>query len=176
MFLVNDPNSTSKDKIKCYKKLISIKEQLIESGSWTYSSSAGGYVMDYCYPDNVIEDFKLKIQKYHYEIKRLDPNYEIPQYTDDNGNNRIGGCYIATAVYGSYDCPEVWVLRRFRDNMLAKKWYGRMFIKTYYATSPTLVKFLGDASWFKYICKRPLDKLVKKLKLKGVKNTPYKDK
>ena len=26
------------------------------------------------------------------------------------------GCYVATCVYGSYDCPEVWVLRRFRDN------------------------------------------------------------
>ena len=26
-----------------------------------------------------------------------------------------GGCYVATAVYGSYDCPEVWVLRRYRD-------------------------------------------------------------
>src|SRR5699024_12626084 len=22
-----------------------------------------------------------------------------------------GGCYVATAVYGSYDCPEVWTLR-----------------------------------------------------------------
>lgn len=25
------------------------------------------------------------------------------------------GCYVATCVYGSYDCPEVWTLRRFRD-------------------------------------------------------------
>ncbi|MFR9028073.1 MAG: DUF2726 domain-containing protein [Clostridium sp.] len=32
------------------------------------------------------------------------------------------GCYIATAVYGSYDCPQVWVLRRFRDQILEK--YG----------------------------------------------------
>ena len=24
-----------------------------------------------------------------------------------------GGCYIATAVYGSYDCPQVWTLQRF---------------------------------------------------------------
>ena len=26
-----------------------------------------------------------------------------------------GGCYVATAVYGSYDCPQVWTLRRYRD-------------------------------------------------------------
>ena len=31
------------------------------------------------------------------------------------------GCYIATCVYGSYDCSPVWILRRFRDSFLAKK-------------------------------------------------------
>ncbi len=41
------------------------------------------------------------------------------------------GCYVATAVYGSYDCPEVWTLRRYRDNTLAETWYGRVFIKLY---------------------------------------------
>ena len=25
------------------------------------------------------------------------------------------GDYISTCVYGSYDCPEGWMLRRFRD-------------------------------------------------------------
>ncbi len=24
---------------------------------------------------------------------------------------RSGGCYVATTVYGSYDCPQVWTLR-----------------------------------------------------------------
>lgn len=36
------------------------------------------------------------------------------------------GCYVATAVYGSYDCPEVWTLRRFRDERLAQTWNGRL--------------------------------------------------
>ena len=42
-----------------------------------------------------------------------------------------GGCYGVTAVYGSYDCLQVWTLRRYRDNDLAATWYGRMFIHTY---------------------------------------------
>lgn len=54
------------------------------------------------------------------------------------------GCYIATAVYGSYDCPEVWTLRRFRDNTLDRTWYGRAFIRAYYAVSPTLVRWFGQ--------------------------------
>lgn len=86
-----------------------------------------------------------------------------------------GGCYVATAVYGSYDCPEVWTLRRFRDNTLAETWYGRAFIHTYYAISPTLVKWFGQTSWFKNICKSPLDKLVRNLQSKGIDSSPYND-
>lgn len=86
------------------------------------------------------------------------------------------GCYVATAVYGSYDCPEVWTLRRFRDYDLAKKWYGRAFIHIYYAVSPTLVKLFGKTEWFKKMWRSPLDKLVNSLQTKGYKNTPYEDK
>lgn len=93
-----------------------------------------------------------------------------------NSNNSNSGCYIATAVYGSYNCPEVWTLRRFRDNTLDETWYGRAFIQTYYAISPTLVKWFGETSWFKVFWRKPLDKLVASLRNKGVKDTPYIDK
>lgn len=85
------------------------------------------------------------------------------------------GCYVATCVYGSYDCPEVWVLRRFRDNVLSTTWYGKAFIKLYYAISPTLVKWFGTHKWFKTICKGKLDKMVNKLQMNGFENTPYND-
>ena len=86
------------------------------------------------------------------------------------------GCYVATAVYGSYNCPEVWALRRFRDNTLDVTWYGRAFIQTYYAISPILVKWFGETTWFKNLWRRPLDKMVTALKNKGVEDTPYLDK
>jgi hypothetical protein len=86
-----------------------------------------------------------------------------------------GGCYVATAVYGSYDCPQVWTLRRYRDNTLNNTWYGRMFIHLYYAVSPTLVKWFGNTNWFKRMWHNKLDKLVAKLQANGVKDTPYKD-
>ena len=85
------------------------------------------------------------------------------------------GCYVATAVYGSYDCPEVWTLRRFRDNTLAETWYGRAFIRTYYAISPTLVKWFGKTAWFKNMWKPTLDRMVARLNGEGVENTPYND-
>ena len=88
---------------------------------------------------------------------------------------KSGGCYVATAVYGSYDCPEVWTLRRFRDNTLAEIWYGRAFIRTYYAISPTLVKWFGETAWFKNMWKPTLDRMVERLNGEGVENTPYND-
>ena len=94
---------------------------------------------------------------------------------EENLNNQQAGCYVATAVYGSYDCPEVWTLRRFRDYTLAETWYGRAFIHSYYAISPTLVKLFGQSSLFKRIWKEPLDNLVKTLQSKGYENTPYND-
>lgn len=86
------------------------------------------------------------------------------------------GCYVATCVYGSYDCPEVWTLRRFRDYTLDTTWYGRLFIKCYYAISPTIVKWFGDTKWFKAFWKARLDKMVYNLNNKGVENTSYTDK
>ena len=86
------------------------------------------------------------------------------------------GCYVATWVYGSYDCPEVWTLRRFRDYTLDSTWYGRAFIKLYYAISPTIVKFLGNKKWFKNFWRVRLDKMVAKLNENGVEGTYYKDK
>ncbi|MBE5737150.1 MAG: hypothetical protein E7348_01990 [Clostridiales bacterium] len=102
-------------------------------------------------------------------VKKINPNYEPPAM-------QTGGCYVATCVYGSYDCPQVWTLRRYRDNTLGSTWYGRAFIRTYYAISPTLVKWFGDTKWFKKMWKGKLDRMVKKLQDNGVENTPYKDK
>jgi tetratricopeptide (TPR) repeat protein len=89
---------------------------------------------------------------------------------------KAAGCYVATAVYGSYDCPQVWTLRRFRDNTLASTWYGRAFIRTYYAISPTLVKWFGHTAWFKNMWRGKLDKMVNSLQKQGVESTPYQDK
>lgn len=99
-----------------------------------------------------------------------------PASSSSDVSPKKSGCYVATCVYGSYDCPEVWTLRRFRDDFLAENVFGRMFIKTYYAISPTVVKLFGKQTWFHKLFKSPLDKLVNKLLNMGVDNTPYNDK
>lgn len=98
---------------------------------------------------------------------KSNPNYQ--------STPKSGGCYIATCVYGSYDCSQVWTLRRFRDYTLVKTWYGRVFVKTYYLISPQIVKVFGKNRLFKYLCKHILDKMVSKLKFKGFSDDKYSD-
>ncbi len=86
---------------------------------------------------------------------------------------RRHGCYIATCVYGSYNCPEVWVLRRYRDNVLEQSVLGRMFVSVYYAISPIVVKLFGNSRWFKNIWVKFLDNKVEKLKQEGYSDTEY---
>ena len=115
------------------------------------------------------------------KIKKYDASYVTPSLSKFSSSSSTteassSGCYVATAVYGSYDCPEVWTLRRFRDYTLDETWYGRLFIKTYYAISPTFVKYFGNVKVFKVQGKKILDRWVAKLNSKGFDNTPYKDK
>lgn len=57
---------------------------------------------------------------------------------------KSGGCYIATMVYGDYDHPQVMVLRNFRDTYLAKRDWGKRFIRFYYKHSPGWVERLKN--------------------------------
>ena len=113
------------------------------------------------------------------ELKQIKEAHSDLAYIDEliakNSEQKSAGCYVATCVYGSYDCPQVWTLRRYRDNTLAKTWYGRAFIKTYYAISPTLVKWFGNTAWFKKMWQPKLDRMVKRLNNEGVENSPYQD-
>jgi predicted RNA-binding Zn-ribbon protein involved in translation (DUF1610 family) len=77
-----------------------------------------------------------------------------------SGLHSSGGCYVATCVYGSYDCPEVLTLRRFRDDVLSSSFIGRCFIRAYYAVSPKAVRIFGKRKWFHKLFLPILNKLV----------------
>ncbi len=55
-----------------------------------------------------------------------------------------GGCFIATATYGSFLAPEVTTLRNFRDRILLKSSVGKMFVRLYYKYSPDLAKAINN--------------------------------
>ena len=161
------------NEISAYKKLILIERTAMTSCSWTYGDY--GYVKEYTLADSAISSRQGNIEEWQNKIQELDPTYVKPSAKPTPQSTSSSGCYVATAVYGSYDCPEVWTLRRFRDFTLAETWYGRAFVRAYYAISPTLVKWFGNTSWFKKMWRGPLDRMVSRLQHEGIECAPYKD-
>lgn len=54
-----------------------------------------------------------------------------------------GGCFIATAAYGSPLEPQVRLLRLFRDRYLVPSPWGRQFVLWYYRHSPAWADYLN---------------------------------
>lgn len=164
-----DKNDSSADKQR-YQNLIHILQEIEKSCSYCYSN--GNWGVQYRNTPEAKEKIINKIMDCHNKIKEIDPEYIVPERPKASSQ----GCYVATAIYGSYDCPQVWTLRRYRDDTLAATWYGRLFIHTYYAVSPTLVRWFGETGWFKNMWRGKLDRMVRRLQSEGVEDTPYEDK
>jgi hypothetical protein len=135
--------------------------------------------------NGIVSESSLYIDKYSDLFGKSRTKYGRAAYENRNtyrssnsgsSSSNNSGCYVATCVYGSYDCPEVWILRRYRDGYLDNRIFGRLFIKLYYAISPKLVKLFGNKKWFKALFKKFLEKKIEKLRIKGYADTPYNDK
>ncbi|MGC8805310.1 MAG: CFI-box-CTERM domain-containing protein, partial [Candidatus Ratteibacteria bacterium] len=62
--------------------------------------------------------------------------------TDVKGGG--GGCFIATAAFGSYQEHHVWILRQFRDRYLLTNPIGKAFVNWYYKHSPKYASIIAD--------------------------------
>ncbi|MBI3756151.1 MAG: hypothetical protein HY265_08335 [Deltaproteobacteria bacterium] len=80
---------------------------------------------------------------------------ETRQWAEDNlklleqPSATKSGCFIATAVYGATDAPEVMIFRGFRDDVLLEYSIGRKIISFYYLFSPYAAKLIGKSVFAK---------------------------
>ena len=59
------------------------------------------------------------------------------------------GCFVATAVYQSFDAPQLQVLREFRDKILLSSPEGVRLVQYYYQHGPDWARNLGDHPYLK---------------------------
>jgi Divergent InlB B-repeat domain len=68
----------------------------------------------------------------------------------------LGGCFIATAAYGTPMADDVQTLREFRDEYLLTNPLGRAFVDFYYKTSPPIAEFITEHPVLKPIVRASL--------------------
>jgi len=159
----------------CYMYGNGISQDTQEAIQWYYHAaqlgdSMASFCLGYCYKVGLgVEQSYSESYKWY---KKAETQQGYP-LDDQNAREVIdayenkkpsGGCYIATMVYGSYDAPEVLILRRFRDEVLAKSVSGRLFIQVYYAVSPILVKIFKHSVRINRLIKSVLDKIIVHIK------------
>ena len=121
-----------------------------------------GYSINEALNTVCIEEF---VNKYvHYIESDNRPIYVNGENVLDKLKNTAReGCYIATAVYYSYDAPEVRKLRSFRDETLNKSMFGRLLIKIYYSLSPPMARRLIRMRRLNSAVRCFLDKIVEQI-------------
>ena len=102
--------------------------------------------------------FRSENLKNAYQIRPISENHETA-----DASKKMRSCYIATAVYGDIEAPEVRRLRRFRDESLNQTRLGRRLCNLYYTVSPRLARRMSPNGPVSRAVRRVLDAFIRRL-------------
>jgi len=146
--------SNTYDNVRKLSALILLKEKVNEA--WEVTTMIGN--MD------LVPEFRTRYNTNKSSLSSLKSQLSQIGASRPSGGSSSGGCYIATMVYGSYEHPQVIVLRGFRDNVLNNYTLGRKFISFYYKHSPNWVVKMKDNKTLNKAIKIFLNSIIKLLK------------
>lgn len=110
--------------------------------------------------------YYLVLTAYDFSGNESDFSVEVSAVTEAGGSytpipeDESGGCFIATAAYGSYLNPHVKVLRDFRDVFLMSSSIGRKSVRLYYQHSPRIARTIEKYSLLQTVARQALLPLI----------------
>jgi hypothetical protein len=111
--------------------------------------------------------YYLALTAYDTSWNESDFSWEVSAITGDDpaptpisDSRDDGGCFIATAAYGSYLNPHVKILRHFRDEFLISNSLGRKFVHLYYQYGPRIAKHIEKYDFLRFLSRQALLPLI----------------
>ena len=111
---------------------------------WVFKSAPGTYaVLLSGLASNTQYDFKAELR---HDGTVVEIEGTVLQFTTGTPPpwGAGGGCFIATAAYGTPSARQINVLREFRDDVLLKNTVGSQFIALYYRFSPPIANIIAE--------------------------------
>jgi len=94
--------------------------------------------------------------EHRYAIITMNGDYEITANFEEIEEETGGGCFIATAAYGTSTAEQIDVLREFRDDVLLESTVGSRLVDLYYQMSPPVADFISENSFVRTLVRELL--------------------
>ncbi|GAH05024.1 unnamed protein product, partial [marine sediment metagenome] len=120
-----------------------------KSGNGTYAESVTEL------SSNTEYDFTVQLKYNDTEIEVEGTTLQFTTYTPSTPSPS-GGCFIATAAYGTPTAEQIDVLREFRDVVLLESTAGSQFVALYYQLSPPVADFISGSSFLRTLVRELL--------------------
>jgi hypothetical protein len=137
-----------------HKKAVTAYERAIQLG---FDEATARYHLAVVYSVGLSKD--NAIQNFQRVIQLQGPNSELGIQSGmeiEKLKVKKGGCFIATAAYGSPMAPEVVMLSRFRDETLLTSKLGCRFVAVYYFLSPPFARLIGKSGFLRIMVRELL--------------------
>lgn len=128
------------------------------SGTDGLTASSTSPIVSKTYTSDGIKTANVKINGGGQSI-----TFSCQTMVSNDGSAPGGGCFIATAAYGTEMESEVQTLRNFRDRELMQSNVGRKIVSTYYEYSPPVADYIREDETLKLVVRGVLSPVVSAL-------------
>jgi hypothetical protein len=157
-----DAASTTVAMNSDYSVIANFVETPADRFAVTTSSTAGGSITtpgegSFVYDEGTVVDLEAEPEEGYHFVKWTGDVDDVANVNaasttitmNDNCSitatfRLVGGCFVATAAYGTPMAEEIQILREFRDDYLLTDPLGQALVGLYYNASPPIAEFIAE--------------------------------